>query len=187
MEKPKYAPRELTMIGLMSAAMCVLAPVSIPLPGLVPVSLGLLVVYFYPYLLGTKRAALSCLLYIVLGVVGLPVFSGYTSGLPKLVGPTGGYILGYFIVIFFLGEALRRFPTNRFAHAAGIALGTICLYVIGTLWLAHVTGRTFDQALAAGVIPFIPGDIAKAVAAMVVAPAICSRLRKAGLMPQPQA
>lgn len=187
MEKTKFTPRELTMIGLMTAAMCVLAPISIPLPGLVPISLGSLVIYFYPYLLGTKRAALSCALYITLGVVGLPVFSGYGSGLPKLIGPTGGYMVGYFFVILFLGEALRRFPKNRAIHAAGIILGTACLYFIGTYWLSHLTGRTFAQALAAGVIPFIPGDIAKAAAAMLIAPAICRRLQRAGLMPQQQA
>ena len=181
MTENRISTRELTFMGLMTAVMCALGPLSIPLPGLVPISLGTLVIYFYPYLLGTRRAALCCLLYILLGAIGLPVFSGYTGGLQKLFGPTGGYMLGYFLIILFQGLAIRRFPNNRLVHAAGILLGTLGCYLVGTLWLGHLLGRTFVEALAAGVIPFIPGDIGKAAAALIVAPLIRARLQTAGL------
>ncbi len=177
----RISTRELTFMGLMTAVMCALGPLSIPLPGLVPISLGTLVIYFYPYLLGTRRAALCCLLYILLGAIGLPVFSGYSGGLPKLLGPTGGYMLGYFFIILFEGLAVKRFPGNRLVHAAGIILGTACCYLIGTLWLGRLLGLTFVKALAAGVIPFIPGDIGKAAVAVSVAPVIRARLQTAGL------
>ncbi len=177
----KISTRELTFMGLMTAIMCALGPLSIPLSGLVPISLGTLVIYFYPYLLGTRRAALCCLIYILLGAVGLPVFTGYSGGLPKLLGPTGGYMLGYFFIILFEGLAIKRLPNNRFLHAAGIALGTVCCYLIGTLWLGHLLGLTFAKALAAGVIPFIPGDIGKAAAVLLIAPMLRARLQKAGL------
>ncbi|MFV0497358.1 MAG: biotin transporter BioY [Candidatus Fimivivens sp.] len=186
MTKTKITTRDLTFMGLMTAIMCALGPLSIPLPGLVPISLGSLVIYFYPYLLGTRRAALCCLIYVLLGAVGLPVFSGYTGGLPKLLGPTGGYILGYFFIILFEGLAIKRFPNNRLVHAAGIALGTACCYLIGTLWLSYLLGLTTMQGLAAGVLPFIPGDIAKAVAALLIAPVLRARLQLAGLMTHTQ-
>ncbi|HWP50776.1 MAG TPA: biotin transporter BioY [Clostridia bacterium] len=182
MTKNKISTRELTFMGLMTAVLCVLGPLSIPLPGLVPISLGTLVIYFYPYLLGTRKAALCCLLYIALGAVGLPVFTGYTGGVPKMVGPTGGYMLGYFCIILCEGIAIKYFPNNRLIHAAGISLGTVCCYLIGTFWLAYLLGRTFAQALAAGVIPFIPGDIGKATVALLIAPVVRSRLQKAGLL-----
>lgn len=182
MKNNKISTRELTMMGLMTAAMCALAPLSIPLPGLVPISLGTLVIYFYPYLLGTRRSALCCLLYIMLGAVGLPVFTGYTGGLPKLLGPTGGYMLGYFFIIWFQGSALKRFPQSRLAHVLGVLMGTACCYLIGTAWLGHLLGLSFAKALAAGVIPFIPGDICKAAVAVLLAPVICGRLQKAGLL-----
>lgn len=177
----RISTRELTFMGLMTAIMCALGPLSIPLPGLVPISLGTLVIYFYPYLLGTRRAALCCLLYILLGAIGLPVFSGYSGGLPKLLGPTGGYMLGYFFIIMFEGLAIKHFSANRLIHAAGILFGTACCYLIGTLWLGHLLGLTFAKALAAGVIPFIPGDIGKAAVAIAVAPIIRARLQTAGL------
>ncbi len=177
----RISTRELTFMGLMTAVMCALGPLSVPLPGLVPISLGTLVIYFYPYLLGTRRSALCCLLYILLGSIGLPVFSGYTGGLPKLLGPTGGYMLGYFFIILLEGLAIKYFPGRRLVHAAGIVLGTACCYFIGTLWLGHLLGRTFAEALAAGVIPFIPGDMLKAAVAVSVAPVIRTRLQTAGL------
>ena len=181
MTENRISTRELTFMGLMTAVMCALGPLSIPLPGLIPISLGTLVIYFYPYLLGTRRAALCCLIYILLGAIGLPVFSGYSGGLQKLFGPTGGYMLGYFLIILFQGLAIKYFSANRLVHAAGILVGTVCCYLIGTLWLGHLLGRTFAEALAAGVLPFIPGDIGKAAAALVVAPVIRARLQTAGL------
>lgn len=190
MTENKISTRELTFMGLMTAVMCALGPLSIPLPGLVPLSLGTLVIYFYPYLLGARRAALCCLLYILLGAVGLPVFSGYSGGLQKLFGPTGGYMLGYFLIILFQGLAIRRFPNNRLVHAAGILLGTLGCYLVGTLWLAYLMSHAsssapnvfpFARALGAGVIPFIPGDIAKAAVALIAAPLIRARLQTAGL------
>lgn len=181
MTENKITTRELTFMGLMTAVMCALGPLSIPLPGLVPISLGTLVIYFYPYLLGTRRAALCCLIYILLGTVGLPVFSGYSGGLPKLLGPTGGYMLGYFFIILFEGLVIKRFANNRLIHAVGIILGTACCYLIGTLWLSHLLGLTFAKGLAAGVIPFIPGDIGKAATALLIAPVLRARLQTAGL------
>lgn len=178
----KITTRELTMMALMTAVMCVLAPLSIPLPGLVPISLGTLVIYFYPYFLGTRRAAICLFIYVALGAIGLPVFTGYTGGLPKLVGPTGGYIVGYFFIVLFHGSAIKRFPQSKLAHILGIVIGTACCYLIGTIWLGQLMGISFTKALAGGVIPFIPGDICKATVAVILAPVICARLQKAGLM-----
>ena len=182
----KSSIKELTVIGLMTAVLCILAPFSFMLPGLVPGSLATLVIYFYPYLLGARRSTVCCLIYIILGAVGLPVFSGFTGGLPRLAGPTGGYIIGYFWIILFENSALKRFPNMRAAHVIGMVMGTIGCYILGTIQLALSAGLSFTAALMAGVIPFIPADAVKIAITVIIAPTICSRLEKAGSLPKQQ-
>lgn len=185
--KSKKTVYELTSMGLMTAIMCVLAPFSIFLPGMVPISLGTLVIYFFPYILGTRRSAVCCLVYIILGAIGLPVFSGFSGGIPKLVGPTGGYLIGYFLIILFEGSAIKRFPTMRLAHILGMIMGTISCYIVGTAWLSFQLKLTFMKGLAAGVIPFIPGDAIKMAIAVMIAPIILNRLKKAKSLPSSEA
>lgn len=182
----KNSVRELTLIGLTTAVLCILAPFSVMLPGMIPVSLATLVIYFFPYLMGARRSAVCCLIYIVLGAVGLPVFSGFTGGITRLAGPTGGYIIGYFLIILFESSALKRFPNFRAAHIIGMAMGTIGCYILGTVWLSISAGLSFAAALTAGVLPFIPVDAVKIAVTAMLAPTICSRLEKAGSLPKKQ-
>ncbi len=88
--------KEITMIGLMAALTCIAGPLSLPLPfSPVPISLTNLAVYFAVYLLGMKRGTISYCVYLLLGLVGMPVFSAFTSGPAKILGPTGGYLIGF--------------------------------------------------------------------------------------------
>ena len=92
----------ITVTALMTAVTCILAPLSIPI-GPVPISLTNLAIYISLYLLGWKRGTISYLIYLLIGLVGIPVFSGFTGGPAKLAGPTGGYIIGFIamaIIIF---------------------------------------------------------------------------------------
>ncbi|MFR3344509.1 MAG: biotin transporter BioY [Anaerobutyricum sp.] len=89
--------RPVTMCAIMAALMCILGPMSIPI-GAVPISFTNLVIYLTVYLLGAKKGCISYLIYMLLGVVGLPVFSGYTGGIAKLAGPTGGYLVGFILL-----------------------------------------------------------------------------------------
>ena len=84
----------ITVTALMTAVTCILAPLSIPI-GPVPISLTNLAIYISLYLLGWKRGTISYLIYLLIGLVGIPVFSGFTGGPAKLAGPTGGYIIDY--------------------------------------------------------------------------------------------
>lgn len=173
--------KSLTAIGLMTAIICVLAPFSLAISGLVPISLGTLVIYFMPYILNIKESAFCCLAYIILGAAGLPVFTGFTGGVQKIAGPTGGYMLGYFFVLLCEGIAIKYGKHNKAAQALGMLSGTVFLYLFGTLWLSHLMAISFAQGLAAGVIPFIPGDLCKMALVLTCAPVICRRLQKAGL------
>ena len=92
--KDKPGIYQMAIIGVMTAIICILGPLSIPI-GLVPVSLTNLAILFALYVLGMKKGTLSCILYLLIGLIGLPVFSGFSSGPGKLLGPTGGYLIGF--------------------------------------------------------------------------------------------
>lgn len=175
--------RELTVIGMMTAVLCILAPFSLMLPGMVPISLATLALYFFPYILGGKGSALCCLIYIIIGAAGLPVFSGFSGGISRLAGPTGGYIIGYFAIILIESAAIRRFPDKKSAHIIGMVSGTALCYLLGTAWYCFLTKITLSAALTVAVLPFIPADAAKIAAASALAPIVSSRLQKAGCLP----
>ena len=94
----KHTIYTMTACALMAALMCVLCPVSVPI-GPIPISLSILVLIVTTLVLGTWRALVSYTVYLLLGAVGMPVFSGFQGGLAKLAGPTGGYLVGFFLFI----------------------------------------------------------------------------------------
>ncbi len=175
MKTRKLSTKEIALIGLMAAILCLAAPFSVPI-GPVPISLATLVIYFTIYLLGAFCGTLSCLIYLLLGLVGLPVFSGFSSGPEKLLGPTGGYLIGYLLMALIGGIFLDRYRKNILLQFLGLVLGTAACYILGTVWLAQQASLSLRAALWAGVIPFIPGDLIKIVAAMAVAPQIRRQL-----------
>lgn len=152
--------RKLTLTALSAALLCVLAPLSVPV-GPVPLSLATLIVMLMPYLLGTGKSVIAVALYLGLGAAGLPVFSGWTGGLAKLSGPTGGYLAGYLLLALAAGLTLRVTGGRFWPTAAGFALGTLLLYAVGTAWLTLATQMPLPAALTAGVLPFLPGDAVK--------------------------
>ena len=89
-----------------------MSPFAIPI-GPISLSLCTLVLYMTPYILGWQRSALATLVFILLGVVGMPVFTGFQGGLGKVLGPTGGYIAGYIPLVIITGLAVQFFPKNR--------------------------------------------------------------------------
>jgi biotin transport system substrate-specific component len=171
MKDKKITTKELTLIGLMAGVTCILGPLSIPLPfSAVPISFTNLAIYFTIFLLGWKKGTISYLIYLLLGLVGLPVFSGFSGGPGKLFGPTGGYLIGFIFMAIISGIFIEKFRGKRYMYAIGMALGLMVTYLLGTAWLAAQAELAFYQALLLGVIPFIPGDILKIAAAMILGP-----------------
>ena len=171
----KITTKTLALIAVMTAVTCVLAPLSIPI-GPVPISLTNLAIYFALYILGTKKGTISYIVYLALGLVGLPVFSGFTGGPAKLAGPTGGYIIGFIAMAVIAGLVIDHFR-KPWIQLIGMIVGTIVCYIFGTAWFCIVAKSTVSGALAICVFPFIPADLIKMVIAMIIGPMIKKRIR----------
>lgn len=122
-----------------------------------------------------------------MGLIGLPVFSGFTSGPQKLFGPTGGYLIGFIPMAVLAGMVVDHFAETKGKMKslvicfAGMVFGTIICYILGTAWLAYQANLDWKAALLAGVIPFIPGDLAKMAIAALAGPKIRRQLVQAGM------
>lgn len=175
--------KQMAIIGLMTAVVCVIAPFSLHISvSPVPISLGSMAVYFAVTVLGMKRGTVSVVLYILLGLAGLPVFADFSGGAAKLFGPTGGYIVGYIFLALIFGFFVEHWKNHLGMNIVGAVLGTLVLYLFGTVWLAIQLNLGFVAALWAGVIPYIPGDIVKLIIAMAVGMQLRKALLKANLV-----
>lgn len=180
----KLSTRQMTAAGLATAFTCILGPLALPIPiSPVPISLTNLAVNFIAYALGMKLGTISYLIYLLLGTAGLPVFSGYSGGLAKLTGPTGGYLIGFIFLALIAGYAIEHYPGNISLHILGMVFGTIISYLLGTLWLCYQLHLDFAAGLGIGVIPYLPGDGAKILIAVLVGPTIRRQLRNSFSLP----
>ena len=180
-ENNKISTSAMAVVALMTAVVCVLAPFSIPI-GPIPVSLTTFGLCLSVMILGRKKATMVCLMYLLIGFVGLPVFSGFTGGPAKLLGPTGGYLLGYVLLTSIAGWFVDKFLRKRGMCLLGVVLGTIVCYAVGTIWLSIQMDIGFLEALMLGVVPFLTGDVIKMVAAVWVGSVIRNRLRSDGFL-----
>lgn len=180
----KMSIYQTVVCALMAAVMCVLGPISVPI-GPVPVSFTMLVIYFAIYLTGTKFAVISYGIYFLLGLVGVPVFSGYTGGIAKVLGPTGGYLIGFFFTAIIGGIFVSKFPLQNIKHRAmqllGFILGLSVAYVFGTAWFAVLMKCGVLYAFSICVLPFLLADVIKMIIAILIGGEIRKRLVAAGL------
>ena len=155
--------RELTRIALMTAVLCILAPISIPSPfSTVAFSFATFAIYLMAHILKPRQTLTAVLLYLLLGAAGLPVFSGYMAGISRFASPGGGYLLGYLFLAGISSLCIHR-STKISTQIAGMFLGTLAMYGIGTFWLAVSSGISFFAALPAGMLIFLPPDIIKII------------------------
>lgn len=173
--------KRMTSISLMAALCCVLGPFSIPI-GPVPVSLSTIAVFLCVFALGRKDGTVAVAVYILLGTVGLPVFSGFVGGIAKILGPTGGYIVGYLFLAWIAGWFIDRYPKEKaYLYVGGMLFGEVVLYVFGTAWFMFEMQVGLKEALGMCVIPFIPFDVVKILLSVVIGTVLRSALMRAGL------
>ena len=143
--------RDLGYTALSAALLCVSAWIAVPIGG-VPITLQTLVLCLSAGLLGAKRATFSVLAYLLLGIIGVPVFAGFTGGVAKLLSPTGGYILGFLAAAPVIGwgsdkYAHRDDAKGVWALASCMLLGLLLCYAVGTFWFVFLTSEVEEITL----------------------------------------
>ena len=164
--------KPLVFAALFAALTAAVSPLKIPLGFTpVPITLQTLVVLMSGAMLGPSYGALAMILYVVVGALGLPVFAGGGSGIGAILGPTGGYLISYFIAAYSIGKVLQLRKNPKYLdYVFAMVIGTIIIYVLGAGWaLVVVPGLTFLAVLTGWVLPFIIGDTIKLLAAAYIA------------------
>jgi biotin transport system substrate-specific component len=151
------------MAGLMAAGAFILVPI-----GPVPIVLTNLFVLLSGLLLGARWGATSAALYLLVGALGLPVFSGGRAGLAHLFGPTGGYLFGFILSAGITGFISGRFRRSRTGSVIAVIFGSLIIYSLGVPWLKTITQMTWNKAWMVGMVPFLPGDALKAISAVIL-------------------
>jgi len=165
----KFSIRDLSYISLFATLIAVSGYITIPLPfSTVPVTAQTLAVMLAGGLLPPSHAAVSVLVFLMMGAVGIPVFSGGAAGLGIILGKTGGYLVGFIAGAVFISFTKGKNPGFLRLLAVYTAGGILLVYVFGVLWLAQVTGMDIGKAVIFGALPFIPGDIVKIVVAALI-------------------
>ena len=177
--------KTIAVCAVFAAILCVFSVMTIP-TGVVPVTLGFLGVFLVAVILGPKKGTVSVAVFILLGAVGLPVFSNFRGGFQVLLGPTGGYIWSYIFMALFIGILTVKNPKNKWLGMLKIFVvslgGAVIGYALGSVQFMLVQKTDFLSALTACVIPFIPFDIGKAVVAAYLGYTVKEALKKAGLI-----
>jgi biotin transport system substrate-specific component len=170
---PSVAARSIVLVtgGALLTAVC--AQISIPIPGdPVPITGQTFAVLLTGAALGARRGALSQLLYVSLGLIGLPVYADGTSGTSVVFGATGGYLIGFIIAAWVVGRlAEARLDRTPVQALPMFTIGSLIIFAVGVPWLAVSAGVSLARAIELGFVPFIPGGIIKALAAAALLPA----------------
>ena len=169
--------RRVVITALFAAFLCILAPVCIPV-GAIPVSLGTFCVCLLALLADRRCALMALLLYVGMGAIGLPVFAGYVGGGQVLVGPTGGFLMGYIFMVMVISLFCRRRRSVP-RMVAGTLLGHLVCYAVGTAWYAVLAKVPPVAAFAVGVLPFLAFDAVKIAAVIVLVVLLGDRIDRA--------
>ncbi|MGB8450779.1 MAG: biotin transporter BioY [Anaerocolumna sp.] len=165
--------------ALFTALIIIGGYLSVPIPvGPVPIVLADFFVMVTGLFLGKKWGLSSVVLYIFLGAIGLPVYASGKAGLAVLFGPTGGFLFGYLALVFAIGFISGMGKPSLLKNMTALIIGNIFLYVFGVPWLKVVMHLTWGKALAAGLIPFIPGIIIKIIVALALAQILMPQFKR---------
>ncbi|MGN0384025.1 MAG: biotin transporter BioY [Eubacterium sp.] len=175
--------KKIVLCGMFAAIVSVLCPWSIPI-FTIPVTLGTFAIALTGYCLGTYLGTISVIIYLLLGAIGIPVFSGFNGGAGVLLGMTGGYLIAYPIMAFACGLAINKINVKKsivIGHIIRILIGTaglLLLHLFGTVWFAHLTDMTFKSALLIASVPYLLKD----TISVIIAYFIALKIRKINLL-----
>lgn len=160
----KITTKNIILCAIFAALTAILSQISIPLPFTpVPINLAMISVFIAGGLLETKVSAISQLVYVIIGAIGVPVYANFTGGLGILVGPTGGYIVGYIITTIIIGVIVKRLGNSIYSYTVAMVVGILGCYFVGTVWFMYITQNGLIEALIMCVVPFLIGDMLKII------------------------
>lgn len=173
--------KDITLIALFTALISVCAQITIPIQP-VPITGAIVGIFITGAVLEKKQGFIVGIIYILLGAVGIPIFTGFGAGVSSIIGPTGGYLIVYPIMIYLIAWCIEKFKKeNVLFLTIYMIISLIPCYLIGTIWLAISCKLGIYQAILSGVAPFVVFDIMKGVAAAFISVAINKALVKGHL------
>ena len=176
----KIATKDIVSVGMLAAVLSILSQISIPMPSGVPVTLQTFAVALTGFILAWKLGAASTLVYILVGAVGVPVFSGFKGGVQVLLNYTGGFIWGFIIMVILCGIAATR--TNKVIVALLSMAGLAICHLFGIIQFMFVMKMGFVESFLMASAPYIIKDIISVFFAYVIGAECRRRLLKAGLL-----
>ncbi len=171
----KISIQDLCSVSIMAALTAVMAQISIPMPMGVPMTMQTFAVTLAGIILGAKRGAISMIVYLLIGSVGVPVFSNMGGGIQYLVGPTGGFLLSFPIMAYLIGIGVEK-RKKKGMFTLFLILGTTANYAVGVAMYCVLMDSSIWTGIAACVLPFIPTAVIKAIAAAVLGIQVRNRL-----------
>jgi len=171
--------RMMVYASLLAALMAAGAFIAIPI-GPVPIVLQNMFVFLAGLLLGSRWGLAGVAVYLLTGACGLPVFAGGLGGIGRIVGPTGGYLMGYLPAVFIAGYISEKTGKRFGCDILAMICATVVLYACGVTWLKILTGMTWSKTMMVGMYPFLVGDALKIVAAALIARALRPVIRVPG-------
>ena len=168
-EALRFKIKDIAYIGVFAALQCIISGFAIPI-GPISITLATLGIYLFSALFPIRISVSVVIVYILLGIIGLPVFSNFNSGIAVLTGVTGGYIIGYIPLALIEGILIEVFKDKKWTYPIWMIVGTIVLYLLGSIHFFFVNNQatTFFHILKVCVFPFIPIDLAKIVIATLL-------------------
>lgn len=159
--------KNICICSVAAALISVLSPISLPI-GVISVTLSLFIIYTLAAILKPYQILIALLIYVIIGAIGLPVFSNFKGGISVLFGITGGYIVGYFPAVLIISFMVYKHKDKVYLYPISMVIGTVICYLIGTVWFVLVAQTTFIYALSVCVVPFIIFDLIKIAFATII-------------------
>jgi len=173
----------LILSSIFTAIIGILAQITIPFP-LVPITGQTLAIGLAATILGARYGTISTLLYIAVGAIGVPIFASMQGGIGAIVGPTGGYLIGFIPTAYFIGWYIEKTKLT-FTHVMiANLIGMIITLAFGTIWLKISASLSWSVAISTGVLPFLIGGILKAALTSYIGVLVKKRLYSARLLPK---
>ena len=158
--------KKITQIAIFAGIMCIVSPVSIPI-GIIPITLSTFAIYLIGGLTKKYIGIFSTIIYIFIGIIGIPVFSNYTGGIGSILSVTGGYIIGYIPCVFIISTITSINKEKIILYPISMLIGTLICYIIGSLWFMFQTKNSLQETILITIIPFIIFDFLKIIVASI--------------------